>query len=158
MPMARVNGININYKVEGQGEPLVMLMGLSAALGAWSSQVPLLKKYYRVIRLDNRGAGKSDKPAGPYTTKMMADDTVGLMDHLGIEKANFMGVSMGGMIAQEIAINYPQRVNKLILASTYACNDNGPERRAGRLEQSSPPPEAVLHGHQTGQPGSRKVR
>jgi len=124
MPMARVNGFNINYKVEGQGEPLVMLMGLSAALGAWSSQVPLLKKYYKVIRLDNRGAGKSDKPAGPYTTKMMADDTVGLMDRLGIEKANFMGVSMGGMIAQEIAINYPQRVNKLILASTYACNDN----------------------------------
>jgi pimeloyl-ACP methyl ester carboxylesterase len=78
------------------------------------------RKHYRVITFDNRGVGKTDKPGGVYSMKMMADDTVGLMDHLGIEKAHICGVSMGGMIAQEIAINYPERVGKLILGCTAA--------------------------------------
>jgi len=123
---AKVNGISINYRTAGRGEPLVLIMGLSGEQSAWASQVQFFKRRYRVITFDNRGVGKSDKPPGPYTTKMMADDTVGLMDHLGIEKANIMGVSMGGMIAQEVAINYPERVMKLVLASTYSCQDNGP--------------------------------
>ena len=63
------------------------------------------------------------KPEGPYSTRMMADDTVRLMDHLGIQKAHIVGISMGGMIAQELAINYPERVSKLVLACTYACKD-----------------------------------
>jgi 3-oxoadipate enol-lactonase len=88
MPAAKVNGININYKIEGQGEPLVMIMGLSADQGDWVFQVPLFRKYYRVITFDNRGIGKSDKPEGAYSTKMMAEDTIGLMDCLGIEKAH----------------------------------------------------------------------
>lgn len=67
--------------------------------------------------------GKSDKPAGPYTTSMMADDTVGLMDHIGVEKAHVLGVSMGGMIAQELAINHPERVDKLVLGCTLARRD-----------------------------------
>ena len=108
MPVAKVNGININYKIYGQGEPLVMIMGLSANQSGWVTQIGFFKKHYKVITFDNRGVGKSDKPIGSYTTKIMADDTIGLMDHLGIDKANFMGVSMGGMIAQEIAINYPR--------------------------------------------------
>jgi pimeloyl-ACP methyl ester carboxylesterase len=124
MPIVKVNGININYNTDGQGEPLVMIMGFSADQRGWATQVGLFKKHYKVITFDNRGVGKSDKPAGPYTTKMMADDTIGLIDHLGIRKANFLGVSMGGLIAQEIAINYPQRVNKVVLVSTYPCQDN----------------------------------
>jgi len=123
MPLARLNGINISYQVEGQGEPLVMIMGFTAGRIGWMPQIRFFKKYYRVITFDNRGVGKSDKPPGPYSTRMMADDTVKLMDLLGIEKAHIMGASMGGMIAQELAINYPQRVMKLILACTYASQD-----------------------------------
>jgi pimeloyl-ACP methyl ester carboxylesterase len=123
MTIARLNGININYKVEGQGEPLVMIMGFTAGRIGWMPQIRFFKKYYRVVTFDNRGAGKSDRPPGPYSTRIMADDTVKLMDLLKIEKAHIMGLSMGGMIAQELAINYPQRVIKLVLASTYARQD-----------------------------------
>jgi pimeloyl-ACP methyl ester carboxylesterase len=133
MPLAKLNGVSINYKVEGQGEPLVMVMGFSATRSGWIRQIPFFRKYYRVITFDNRGAGKSDKPPGPYSTRMMADDTLGLMDLLGIEKARIMGASMGGMIAQELAINYPQRVMKLILACTYASQD---ETSGDTLEQA----------------------
>jgi pimeloyl-ACP methyl ester carboxylesterase len=123
MPIAKVNGININYKVEGQGETLVMLMGFQLTRSGWMSQTRFFKKYYQVVTFDNRGVGKSDKPDGPYSTRMMADDTIGLMDHLSIQKAHILGVSMGGMIAQELAINYPERVAKLILVGTFACQD-----------------------------------
>jgi pimeloyl-ACP methyl ester carboxylesterase len=124
MPKAKVNGININYRIEGQGEPLVMIMGIGADRTAWRFQTPTFKKHYRVVTFDNRGVGKSDKPTGPYSIKMMADDTVGLMNHLGIEKAHVLGVSMGGMIAQELAINYPERVLRLVLSGTFARRDD----------------------------------
>jgi len=120
MPLARINGIKINYQVEGKGAPLVMIMGFTAGRSGWFRQTRFFRKYYRVITFDNRGAGRSGKPPGPYSTGMMADDTVKLMDLLGIESAHVVGMSMGGMIAQELALNYPQRVMKLVLASTYA--------------------------------------
>jgi pimeloyl-ACP methyl ester carboxylesterase len=120
MPKAEVNGININYKIEGEGEPLVMIMGFGANQRGWVFQVPFFRKYYRVITFDNRGVGKSDKPRGPYSIKIMAEDTIELMNYLGIEKAHIIGVSMGGMIAQELAINYPKRVMRLVLGCTYA--------------------------------------
>lgn len=121
MPMAKVNGINVDYRVEGQGEPVIMIGGLNSNKGAWRYQTRVFKKYYRVITFDNRGAGKSDKPLGPYTIKMMAEDTIGLMDHLNVEKAHVLGYSLGGMIAQELAISYPKRVDKLVLGRT--CTD-----------------------------------
>jgi len=133
MPLARLNGINISYHVEGEGEPLVMIMGFTASRIGWTPQRRFFKKYYRVVTFDNRGAGKSDKPPGPYSTRMMADDTVKLMDVLGIEKAHIMGLSMGGMIAQELAINHPQRVMKSVLAATYARQD---ETSGDTLEQA----------------------
>jgi len=122
LPKAYVNGININYKVEGQGEPLVLIMGGVAPRQAWFFQTRAFKKYYKVITFDNRDAafGKTDKPSSPYTIRAMADDTIGLMDHLGIDKAHILGYSMGGIIAQELAINYPERVRKLILAATFS--------------------------------------
>ena len=92
MPMANVNGININYSVRGQVEPLIMISGTGANQSSWMFQIGSFKKYYRTITFDNRGSGKSDKPAGPYTTKMMDDDTIGLMDHLNIEKTHILGV------------------------------------------------------------------
>lgn len=123
MPKAFVNGININYRIEGQGEPLVLIMGLAGSMQSWIFQKHVFRKHFRVITFDNRGVGRSDKPSGPYSMCMMADDTVRLMDHLGIERTNILGVSMGGMIAQEIAINYPDRVKKLVLGCTFTRED-----------------------------------
>jgi pimeloyl-ACP methyl ester carboxylesterase len=123
MPKARANGINISYKVQGRGEPLILIMGLGGECGDWVLQARAFKKYYRVITFDNRGVGNSDKPGESYTVRTMADDAVGLMGYLGIDKAHILGVSMGGMIAQEIAINHPERVRKLILVSTTAGRD-----------------------------------
>jgi len=120
MPKVKVNGININYKVQGHGEPLVLIMGYSGDQTGWMFQTRAFKKHYRVITFDNRGVGKTDKPSGAYSTKMMADDTVGLMDHLGVKKAHILGVSMGGMISQAVAINYPERTNKLVLGCAFA--------------------------------------
>jgi pimeloyl-ACP methyl ester carboxylesterase len=85
--------------------------------------VPFLTEHFEVITFDNRGVGESDKPAGPYSAQMLAADTIGLLDALGIEKAIIMGHSMGGFVAQAIALVYPERVEKLILCST---NFGGP--------------------------------
>ena len=115
MPIAEVNGININYAVAGRGEPLVMIAGFSAAQSLWKSQIPTFKKQFQVVIFDNRGVGKSDKPKGPYSPRMMSEDTIKLMDYLNIKKAHILGHSMGGLIAQEIAINYPERINEINL-------------------------------------------
>ncbi len=123
MSHIRANGININYRVAGRGEPLMMIMGFGASRGGWMAQEPFFKKYFRVVTFDNRGVGGSDKPEGPYSTRLLAADTIGLMDALGINKANILGASMGGMIAQELAINYPERVARLVLACTFCCKE-----------------------------------
>jgi pimeloyl-ACP methyl ester carboxylesterase len=115
-----VNEVNVSYKVHGEGEPLVLIMGFAAPRWAWFFQTRAFRKYYKVITFDNRGVGKTDKPSEPYTIKTMADDTIGLMDYLGIDKAHILGYSMGGIIAQELIIHYPERVRKLILSSTLA--------------------------------------
>lgn len=140
MPLAKLKSININYKVEGQGEPLLMIMGFTATRSGWAAQASFFKKYYQTVTFDNRGVGKSNKPLGPYSIKMMADDAVELMDFLKIQKAHVMGASMGGMIAQELAINYPHRVNKLVLACTYACQDgtSGDAPEQARLARLKP--------------------
>jgi pimeloyl-ACP methyl ester carboxylesterase len=148
MPLAELEGININYKVEGSGDPLVLIMGFSGPMIGWCYQASFFKKYYRVVRFDNRGVGKSDKPQGPYTTKMMADDTIHLMNYLGIKKAHIMGASMGGMIAQELVINYPNRVNKLVLACTYASQDDVniiPEMKTPSQQQPEKMPSFLIN-------------
>ena len=123
MPNANINGINIGYQVHGNGEPLILLAGLGGDRNAWFLQVDTFKEHYRTITYDTRGTSSSGTSGSPCTIKIMADDTIGLMDHLSIDKAHILGVSMGGMIAQEIAIKYPQRVMKLILVSTYFGGD-----------------------------------
>jgi pimeloyl-ACP methyl ester carboxylesterase len=90
----------------------------------WMFQKRAFRKHFQVITFDNRGIGNTDKTVEPYSIKTMADDTVGLMDYLDVEKAHICGMSMGGMVAQEIAINYPERVNKLVLVSTVARMEN----------------------------------
>ncbi len=142
MPTAKVNGIHIAYDVTGQGETLVLIMGLGGTRGSWVFQKRAFSKHFKVITFDSRGMGKSDKPDEPYTMKTLADDTIGLMNHLNIDKAHVLGVSHGGRVAQEVAINYPERVNKLVLASTNigaeGIDDLAPEvlHAFGRKERS----------------------
>jgi 3-oxoadipate enol-lactonase len=123
MPKVHTNGIELYYEVQGAGKPLVLISGLGYSLWQWHRMVPLLAEHFQVVTFDNRGVGQSDKPAGPYTAGMLAADTVGLLDALNIEKAVVLGHSMGGFIAQSMALDFPQRVEKLILCST---NFGGP--------------------------------
>lgn len=123
MPKAQANGIELYYEMHGEGKPLVLISGLGYPMWQWHKMLPFLAEHFTVITFDNRGVGQSDQPAGPYTAQMLAADTVGLLDALNIEKAIVMGHSMGGFIAQAIALDFPQRVDKLVLCST---NFGGP--------------------------------
>ncbi len=124
MGRVKVNGVELYYEKRGQGPHLVLIEGLGVATWLWEKQVPEFSKHFTTIAYDNRGAGKSDKPAGPYTIDQMADDLAGLLDSLGIAKAHVLGVSMGGFIAQSFALRYPAKVDRLVLVSTSA---GGPE-------------------------------
>ncbi|MCJ7515631.1 MAG: alpha/beta hydrolase, partial [Dehalococcoidia bacterium] len=99
MPTVKASDINIYYEIHGEGEPLLMIQGYAQYSGHWTTLIPPFSKEYRVIIFDNRGTGRSDKPEPPYTMKMMAADVKGLLDAIGIDKANIFGVSIGGMIA-----------------------------------------------------------
>jgi 3-oxoadipate enol-lactonase len=118
MPTVKVGDINIYYESHGDGEPLLLINGYGQYSGQWAALIPPFSKGYRVIIFDNRGTGRSDKPEMPYTMKMLAADARGLLDAVGVDKANIFGVSMGGMIAQEFALNYPDKVMSLILGCT----------------------------------------
>ncbi|HEY7366011.1 MAG TPA: alpha/beta fold hydrolase [Methylomirabilota bacterium] len=123
MPKVRVGDIEMFYTAAGSGEPLILITGLGGDHLSWGFQVAALAERYRVIAFDNRGAGQTDAPDFPYTTRMMAEDTRGLMDALGIDRARVVGVSMGGMIAQELALHHPDRVRALHLGCTLARPD-----------------------------------
>jgi 3-oxoadipate enol-lactonase len=123
MPKISANGIKLYYETHGEGQPLVLISGLGYTLWQWHCMVPLLADHFQVITFDNRGVGQSDKPVGPYSAQLLAADTAGLLDALGIEKAIVMGHSMGGFIAQAMALVFSHKVEKLILSST---NFGGP--------------------------------
>ena len=101
-------------------EPLLLIMGLGATLEWWQRLIPVLSAKFRTIVYDNRGVGRSDVPSGPYAIPRMAEDAVAVLDAAGIETAHVFGASMGGMIAQELALHHPSRVRSLILGCT-AC-------------------------------------
>jgi pimeloyl-ACP methyl ester carboxylesterase len=119
LPKIRIGDLKMYYEIHGKGSPLVMIMGLTANKDWWPPEViEALSKHFKTLIFDNRGAGRTDAPKTDYSIKMFADDTIGLMDSLEIEEAHILGVSMGGMIAQELVLNYPDRVKKLVLCST----------------------------------------
>jgi 3-oxoadipate enol-lactonase len=123
MPRVRVGDIEMYYVEAGAGEPLLLIMGFGGDHTAWAFQMAALAARYRVIAFDNRGVGQTDAPDHPYTTRLMARDALGLMDALDVERAHVIGISMGGMIAQELALECPARVRSLHLGCTLARPD-----------------------------------
>ena len=133
MPQIKAGSINLNYDTFGDGEPLLLIMGFGMPGMAWLPILPLLSGF-KCIYFDNRGTGLSDKPDGVYTVELMADDASNLLNALNIPKAKVFGVSMGGMIAQELTLRHPEQVERLVLACTTP----------GGLEAKMASPEAAM--------------
>jgi pimeloyl-ACP methyl ester carboxylesterase len=123
MPKAKIGEIQINYEEYGQGTPLMMILGLGQDIATWGFQISEFSNHFKLIIFDNRDSGKSSRCSEFYSTETMADDCIGLMDYLGIDRAHILGTSMGGMIAQQVALNAPERVINLVLASTTSWGE-----------------------------------
>lgn len=119
MPFQKVGDVKVHYHVSGEGEPLLLVAGLFGDLHNWKKTVPLFEKDYKVIICDNRGSGLTEAPSDQFVMGDLADDAAGLLTELGIEKAHILGWSMGGNVAQEIAINHSDLTGTLTLMSTY---------------------------------------
>lgn len=133
MPYYNCKELRLYYETKGTGHPLLFISGLGGGSWSWYNQVPYFQEYYWTITFDNRGAGRTDMPPGPYSMEQLARDTICLLDHLKIEKTFVVGLSMGGMIALELAAMAPERIKALVLGCTHC----GGEARV------SPLPEAV---------------
>src|ERR1700747_3347339 len=119
MPTAKVNGVNLYYEKTGQGEPMVLIPCLAADQACYAYQVGDYAKQFTCISVDPRGAGQSDKPAGPYTTELFADDIAGFMQAIGVESAHVMGLSLGAAVGMWLAVKHPERVKTLSLHSAW---------------------------------------
>ena len=124
MPTIPSNGIDVHYVEAGRGAPVVLLAGFGGDHLSWGLQFPAFRARHRTLAIDNRGCGRSSAPDVPYTTAIMAADVAGVLDHLGIDAAHVIGLSLGGMIAQELALAHPGRVLSLQLHSTTARSDS----------------------------------
>jgi 3-oxoadipate enol-lactonase len=134
MRHVQAGDVKLYYDVHGSGEPLLMIMGLGSSSATWSpALVAELSRHFQTIVYDNRGTGQSDKPAIPYSLEMFASDAIALLDALKIERSHVFGVSMGGMIAQELALAHPSRLQTLTLGCT-TC---------GGKHAVPPPPESL---------------
>ncbi len=146
---AKVSDIRIHYEVRGDGFPVIMIMGLGANLD-WSDprMIQGLSRDFKLVLFDNRGTGRTDPSDREYSMQLLADDAAGLMDALGISRAHVLGISMGGMIAQELALNHPRRVERLVLCSTNCGGPRSiratPEARSllARIPKAASPEEA----------------
>ena len=123
MPLANLNGIRLYYELTGQGDPLLLISGTGGDLRNPSPHLSALEKF-QLLRYDQRGLGQTDKPDTPYSMEIYADDAASLLTHLNIKKANVIGISFGGMVAQHLSIRHPELVDKLILACTSPGGQN----------------------------------
>lgn len=123
MPRLRVGELELAVETDGAGEPLLLLMGLGGDRQGWDLVRADLARRYRLVLLDNRDAGESDEARGPYGLGDMAADALGALDQLGIERFHVLGASMGGAIAQHLALQAPTRVASLVLACTWGRTD-----------------------------------
>jgi len=118
MPYTDAPGFRMYYEEHGSGFPLLLINGMGSDHLEWIHQIPAFEARFRVVVFDNRGTGRSDVPPGPYTTAQMGDDAAALLRALGIPRAHVLGVSLGGMIAQEVALRHPDLVDGLVLGCT----------------------------------------
>jgi 3-oxoadipate enol-lactonase len=119
MPAKKVRDTELEYFLEGRGAPLLLLMGIGGDATSWGEPfLDVLRPYFQLVRISNRGSGLSTDPGGELTMRVMADDAVALLEALEIDKAHVLGISMGGRVAQELAVNHPQRVSGLVLGAS----------------------------------------
>jgi pimeloyl-ACP methyl ester carboxylesterase len=118
VPKIPVNGFRLYYEIEGDGEPVVLIPGFAAGRETWVRQTPSLSRNFRVITFDPRGVSESDKPDGPQSISLLADDLAHLLQALGVSRADIVGASFGGFVAQEFALRYPFMTRKLVLCCT----------------------------------------
>src|SRR5215213_3171143 len=123
MPDLVTNGIRLHYEEVGAGEPLLLIMGITAPGAVWELHANFWQKNFRCILPDNRGVGRTDQPPGPYTSAIMADDFAGLIDQLGSGAVRVVGCSMGSVIAQQLALRHPGKVRSLVLMCPWARCD-----------------------------------
>ncbi len=118
MPILHVNGIDMHYEKIGEGQPVLFIHGLGSSSCDWEMQVPDFSKQYQVVTFDLRGHGQSQKPPGPYTMSLFAKDTAELIKSLGVAPVHIVGISLGGMIAFQLAVDYPESVKSLVIVNT----------------------------------------
>jgi pimeloyl-ACP methyl ester carboxylesterase len=135
MPTIQANHINLYYEERGDGPPLVFIHGLGSSTRDWEFQVPEFSKSYRVITFDLRGHGQSDKPAGPYDLPMMAADLAGLLQALRIPSAHLVGISLGGGVAFQFALDYPALVKSLTIVNSGPSLGGTPEQARQEIER-----------------------
>ena len=133
MPAVQLGDIELHYVERGAGRPLLLVAGIPAVASDWAPLAERLSSSRRTIAYDNRGSGSSGTTPAPYTTAGLAADAVALLDALGVERADVFGMSLGGMIAQELALGWPERVDRLVLGCTHCglAHAAPPEREAG---------------------------
>jgi pimeloyl-ACP methyl ester carboxylesterase len=134
MPFVENQGTKLYWNEQGRGEPVLLIMGLGWASNMWHRTRPVLTARYRTIAFDNRGVGRSDVPPGPYAMATMASDVAAVFDAAGIQSAHLLGASMGGMIAQEFALQYPNRVRSMILACTTSGGPHSVQAEAEAVQ------------------------
>lgn len=117
---ARIGDIDIHFEITGQGPWITLSHSLAAHSGMWAPQVRVLSPHFTVLCVDTRGHGGTDAPAGPYALEQLADDVHGLLAHLGVSRTHWLGLSMGGMIGQVLALRHPEVLDRVILADTSA--------------------------------------
>lgn len=145
------NGTRIYWEEHGSGEPILMIMGLGYSLDMWFRSIPVISQHYRAIVFDNRGIGRSDSPQGPYPIEEMASDAKAVLDAAGVDKAHVLGVSMGGMIAQEFALHYPDRLKSLVLCCTAAGGPNAVRAESGVMDA------LMMRGNMSPEEGARAL-
>jgi pimeloyl-ACP methyl ester carboxylesterase len=123
MPQVEVNGLTINYDVQGEGEPLLLIPYTSADHACYAFQLPAYTEHFNCIAIDLPGSGESDKPAGPYSTEGYADQVAAFLEAIGVEQAHVAGVSLGAAVATHLAARYPGRVRSLSLHSCWDASD-----------------------------------
>ncbi|MFI5365852.1 MAG: alpha/beta fold hydrolase [Candidatus Binatia bacterium] len=148
MRFTRVNDVNLAFYVSGHGAPVLMIMGLGGRAADWGSVPERIAHRFEAITFDNRGTGKSDKPDVPYNLDEMADEAVAVLHAAGHQQAHIVGVSMGGMIAQLVALRHPQCVRKLVLLSTTPGGSHtvapDPAAMVALIPDMTQPPETIV--------------